>query len=43
MHLVIGFGPFGYHLAMVGMMQILSEINAMRQAQAPAQQGAEEE
>jgi hypothetical protein len=29
-------------LAMVGMMQILSEINAMRQAQA-AQQGAVQE
>ena len=30
---VIGFGPFGYHLAMVGMMQVLSEISALRAAQ----------
>ncbi len=36
---IIGFGPFGYHLAMMGMLQIFSEINAMRQAQAQAQQG----
>ncbi|MGD9969856.1 MAG: type II 3-dehydroquinate dehydratase [Sulfuricurvum sp.] len=36
---IIGFGPFGYHLAMVGMMQIFSEINALRMAQ----QGAVEE
>lgn len=30
---VIGFGPFGYHLAMTGMMQIFSEIQAMQEAQ----------
>lgn len=30
---VVGFGPFGYHLAMTGMTQIFSEINAMREAQ----------
>lgn len=30
---IIGFGPFGYHLAMVGMMQVLSEITALRAAQ----------
>ena len=30
---IIGFGPFGYHLAMVGMMQVLSEISALRAAQ----------
>ena len=35
---VIGFGPFGYHLAMMGMMQILGEINALRQAQQQQQQ-----
>lgn len=35
---IIGFGPFGYHLAMVGMLQILSEIQAMR----TAQQGSEQ-
>jgi 3-dehydroquinate dehydratase-2 len=36
---IIGFGPFGYHLAMVGMMQVLSEITALR----AAQQGAVKE
>ncbi len=35
---VIGFGPFGYHLAMVGMTQIMNEINA---AKAVQQQAAE--
>jgi 3-dehydroquinate dehydratase-2 len=30
---IVGMGPFGYHLAMVGMTQILSEVQAMRQAQ----------
>lgn len=30
---IIGMGPFGYHLAMVGMTQIFSEIKAMKQAQ----------
>ncbi len=30
---VIGFGPFGYHLAMMGLIQIFNEITAMRQAQ----------
>ena len=30
---IIGFGPFGYHLAMVGMMQVLNEITAIRAAQ----------
>jgi 3-dehydroquinate dehydratase II len=29
---IIGMGPFGYHLAMVGMKQILVEVQAMRQA-----------
>ncbi|MCD6654123.1 MAG: type II 3-dehydroquinate dehydratase [Sulfurovum sp.] len=27
---ILGMGPFGYHLAMVGMKQILSEVAAMR-------------
>ncbi len=35
---VTGFGPFSYHMAMVGMVQILQEIENMKQAQA-AQQG----
>ncbi|MDX1295703.1 MAG: type II 3-dehydroquinate dehydratase [Sulfurimonadaceae bacterium] len=30
---LVGFGPFGYHLAMVGMLQILNEIKAMQEAQ----------
>ena len=37
---VVGFGPFGYHLAMVGMLQIMSEMQAsqeMQKQQAAAQ------
>ncbi|HIC44398.1 MAG TPA: type II 3-dehydroquinate dehydratase [Sulfurimonas sp.] len=30
---VVGFGPFGYHLAMTGMTQIFSEMAAMQEAQ----------
>lgn len=30
---IVGFGPFGYHLAMVGMMQIFTEIAMIKQAQ----------
>jgi len=30
---IVGFGPFGYHLAMTGMTQIFSEIHAMKEAQ----------
>ncbi len=30
---IAGFGPFSYHLAMVSMVQILSEIKAMQEAQ----------
>jgi len=30
---VVGFGPFGYHLAMSGMAQIFAEITAMQAAQ----------
>ncbi len=30
---IVGFGPLGYHLAMIGMMQIFQEIQAMRKAQ----------
>ncbi len=37
---VVGFGPFGYHLAMVGMTQILNEIKAIKEQQA-AQQPAQ--
>jgi 3-dehydroquinate dehydratase-2 len=31
---IIGFGPFGYHLAMMGMLQIFNEIQAIQEAQA---------
>jgi len=37
---IAGMGPFGYHLAMIGMTQIISEIQAMQQAQQQAQQEA---
>ncbi len=30
---IVGFGPFGYHMAMVGMLQILSEMKASQEAQ----------
>ncbi len=30
---LVGFGPFGYHLAMMGMLQIFTEIQAMQEAQ----------
>lgn len=30
---VVGFGPFGYHLAMVGMLQIMNEIKAAQEMQ----------
>ena len=33
---VVGFGPFGYHLAMMGMLQILQEIQAMQAQQQQA-------
>jgi 3-dehydroquinate dehydratase II len=31
-----GFGPFGYHLAMIGMLQIFNEIQAMQEAEKSA-------
>ncbi len=31
---ISGFGPFGYHLAMISLMQMLGEIDALRKAQA---------
>jgi len=37
---ISGMGPFGYHLAMVGMTQILNEVKMMKEAQAKAQQQA---
>ena len=37
---VVGFGPFGYHLAMMGMIQIFNEIAASQEAQRQAQEQA---
>ncbi|QOP41648.1 type II 3-dehydroquinate dehydratase [Sulfurimonas marina] len=37
---IVGFGPFGYHLAMMGMLQIMNEIKAAQAAQQQAQQQA---
>jgi len=37
---VAGFGPFGYHMALIAIMQILNEMKAVReQQQAAAAQG----
>jgi len=30
---IVGFGPFGYHLAMVSVIQIMNEVQALREAQ----------
>jgi 3-dehydroquinate dehydratase-2 len=35
---IAGMGPFSYHLAMVGMKQILVELAALREHKAKAQQ-----
>ena len=35
---VVGFGPFGYHLAMLGIMQVITEVKAMQEQQAQAPQ-----
>ncbi len=35
---IVGFGPFGYHLAMVGMVQIFNEIRAVQEMQKQAAQ-----
>jgi len=37
---VVGFGPFGYHLAMMGMIQIMNEMAAAQEAQRQAQEQA---
>jgi 3-dehydroquinate dehydratase II len=37
---VVGFGPFGYHLAMMGMIQIMNEMAAAQEAQRKAQEQA---
>ncbi|MCD6173895.1 MAG: 3-dehydroquinate dehydratase, partial [Sulfurimonas sp.] len=33
---VVGFGPFGYHLAMIGIMQVITEVKGMQAQQAEA-------
>lgn len=35
---IVGFGPFGYHLAMIGMFQIMNEIKAAEEAQQQVRQ-----
>jgi len=35
---IVGFGPFGYHLAMMGMLQIMQEIQAVQASQEAQQQ-----
>lgn len=36
---VVGFGPFGYHLGMMGMLQIMSEMKAAQDMQAEQASG----
>ncbi len=38
---IVGFGPFGYHLAMIGMTQILNEVKAAKEMQAQQQAEAQ--
>lgn len=38
---IVGFGPFGYHLAMIGMAQVFNEIQAMRAQQQQQQEAAQ--
>ena len=35
---IVGFGAFGYHLAMMGILQIMNELKAAHEAQIAAQQ-----
>jgi len=30
---IVGFGPFGYHLAMLSVLQIMNEVKALKEAQ----------
>lgn len=34
---IVGMGPYGYHLAVIGMIQILNEVAAIKKARAEAQ------
>ena len=38
---IVGFGPFGYHLAMMGMLQIMNEMQAAHEAQLAQQAQAQ--
>ena len=38
---IVGFGPFGYHMAMIGMMQIMNEQHAAMEAQKMAAEKAQ--
>ncbi len=38
---ITGFGPFGYHLGLIALSQIISEITAVSQAEAETQAQAE--
>ncbi len=35
---IVGFGPFGYHLAMMGMLQVMQEMKAAEEARQQAPQ-----
>ena len=35
--IISGFGPFGYHVGLIALMQVLNEIRAYQEAQAPTQ------
>jgi 3-dehydroquinate dehydratase-2 len=35
---MVGFGPFSYHLGLIALNQILTEVKAMQEAQAQQQQ-----
>lgn len=35
---ITGFGPFGYHLSMIGLIQILNDVKAVQESQAQAAQ-----
>ncbi len=41
MGVITGFGPFGYHMGLMALTQIISEMKAAREAQAKAKQPAE--
>ena len=39
---IIGFGPFGYHLAMIAMLQILNEVQMIKAQQQKAQEAQQQ-